>query len=130
TTNPVAPTTTTRPATTTASRPTVTSVTTSAPRPTGTGAVPTTPGTNPTASGPIAVADHGRNTFGFRVTGQVPAGTRLVVSWEREGVNQRTVTTNMYWWSGNQSGYRNARAELVDASGKVFALSDRISTRP
>lgn len=76
---------------------------------------------------PPAVLAHGVadcDSFGFTVTGDAPAGATLRISWTRDGQGQSTTVDTLQWWSGNgQLGWSDARAELLDADGRVIAAS-------
>ncbi|WP_072042070.1 ExeM/NucH family extracellular endonuclease [Nigerium massiliense] len=69
-----------------------------------------------------------KNAFGFKVTGAVPEGARLRITWTRSGQKQTTTVSAMNWWSGaNQAGWSGASAVLIDAKGDVVAKSALIN---
>ncbi|MDN5572064.1 MAG: ExeM/NucH family extracellular endonuclease, partial [Propionibacteriaceae bacterium] len=67
-------------------------------------------------------------SFGFGVSGPVPDGARLRITWTRNGSPQTTTVAPSTWWSGNgQAGWANARAVLVLGNGEVWAKTEVVN---
>ncbi|MGJ6981167.1 ExeM/NucH family extracellular endonuclease [Aestuariimicrobium soli] len=65
------------------------------------------------------------NSFGFTVSGDVPEGAKLKVTWTRDGQGQVTTVAPQTWWSGNgQLGWAKAQATLLAADGSVIVASE------